>query len=129
LHVRTLSSGTIVISRRRRLPKTGGEILVESCRYDEPDMLEKPNNPLVFQKTSYAQALRAQNLWPKTLLTSGHIHQLFGPPTRVCFDHVEWVLKIKKEVVKVVADQKGVSVWGFCKTPTLERWVNRLLAS
>lgn len=127
-----LSAGVIVIKRKlRQKPKTTQDLLADIKKYQDPSHeSEKPRNPLVFQKTSYTKALKAQPLWLDTRVPSNHIHALLGEPTRAQSGYLEWVLKTgSKEIVKIVVSGKGTDIYGFNKTTTLESWVSRFLNS
>lgn len=122
-------NGVTVIKRKSLRPKTGAAIAVESQKYVDPSHeSERPRNPLAFTKITYTAALTAKPLWDSVPVTSQRIRQLLGDPTRICADRLEYVFRIpSREVLKVVLSSKGVSVHGYNRTPTVEKWVDRLL--
>lgn len=122
----------IILYRTRRKPKTMETVMVEAQKYKDPSYeCEKPKNPLEFTKTTWTKASAAQPLWKRTGLTPAHCSELFGEPTRLFPNVLEWVMRIPPhgEVVKVSVKRGDVEIHGFRKTKTLDRWVNRLLAS
>jgi hypothetical protein len=123
--------GVVVIKRKLHRAKTGVEVAADRKYVDPSHESEKPRNPLDFRRTSYAKAFSANPLWPGVRLTSRHIRELFGEPTRICESHIEYVLQIpSREILKIVVSSRGaVSICGFQRTPTLEKWVERLLNS
>jgi len=124
-----LSENVVVVKAKLHRP-TPIEIVADTKYADPSHESEKPRNPVEFRKTSFSKGFCSVPLWPSTPLTARHVRILFGEPTRICSDHVEYVLQIPtREVVKLVLTNNRVAVWGFQKTPTLERWVDRLLAS
>lgn len=124
-----LTDSVSVVRRKTRRPKTGIEVVEESKKYADPSFeCEKPKNPLDFQRTTYSKALMAKVLWDRTRLTSRRIRELFGDPTRICESHIEYVLQIPtREVLKIIVNNKGgVTIHGFQRTASLEKWVDRL---
>lgn len=120
--------GVIVTKRKKRL-STGVEIVRDSKKNADPSHeSEKAKNPLDYRRAAYTKALTASLLWPETRLTARHIRELFGEPTRICESHIEYVLQIPtREVLKLVVSSRGpVSIYGFQRTPSLEKWVDRL---
>ncbi len=120
----------IVIKRKLRRPKTVSEILVNAQKFRDPSHAsEKPRNPLEFAKTSYAKGLLAKPLWERVSLTPAHVQSLLGEPTRILSAGLEWVAKLRsKEVLKISCNNRGiVSIHGFNRTETIEKWVERLL--
>lgn len=120
-----------VISRKSRKVKKISELIKETVRYVDPSHeSEKPKNPFTFRRASYAKALRAKPLWTDIAISPAHIRNLFDDPTRVCADHLEWVIQLpSKEIVKLEVSTKGISVHGFNRTKSLEKFVNRLVIS
>lgn len=120
-----------VVSRKSRKVKKISELIKETVRYVDPSHeSEKPKNPFTFKRASYAKALRAKPLWTDIAISPAHIRNLFDDPTRVCADHLEWVIQLpSKEIVKLVINSRGVSVHGFNQTETIEKFVGRLLNS
>lgn len=123
--------GLIVIKRKLRRPKTGAEIATDIKHVDPSHESEKPRNPLDFRRAAFSKACQTQVLWPTTRLTSRHIQQLFGEPTRICQSHIEYVVQIpSREILKIVVSARGaVSICGFNRTSTVEKWVERLMNS
>lgn len=122
----------VVIKRKLRRPKTGAEVTTDAAKYADPSHeSEKAKNPLDYRRASYAKAFCAQPLWTNARITARHIRELFGEPTRICQNHIEYVLQIPtREIVKLVVSCRGaVSIHGFNRTPTVEKWVDRLLNS
>lgn len=120
-----------MIRRKLRRPRTGQTIVAEAAKYVDPSHdSDKAQNPLNFHRASYATAFCSQPLWATTSLTARHITQLFGEPSRICNSHVEYVLRIpSREILKIIVESSNVSIHGFNRTPTVERWVERLMAS
>jgi hypothetical protein len=124
--------GVIVIKRKlRRATKSGADVAADNKYMDPSHESEKPPNPLDFRRTSFAKAFRTKPIWTETRLTSRHIRQLFGEPTRICQNEIEYVLQIpSREILKIVVSSRGaVSICGFQRTATLEKWVERLFNS
>jgi hypothetical protein len=125
-------NGVIVVKRKSHRAKTGVDIVKESTKYADPSYeCEKPKNPLDYRRTTYSKALLTKPLWTYTKLTSRHIRELFGEPTRICNSQIEYVLQIPtREVLKIVVSDRGaVTIHGFNRTPTVEKWVDRLVNS
>jgi len=120
-----------VITRKSRKVKKISELIKETVRYVDPSHeSEKPKNPFTFKRASYAKAFRSKPLWTNIAITPSHIRELFNEPTRICADHLEWVIQLpSKEIVKLVITSRGVSVHGFNQTETIEKFVGRLLNS
>jgi hypothetical protein len=121
--------GVIVIKRKLNRPKTAEAVIADSTKYADPSHeSEKPKNPLEYRRASYAKAFRTKPLWPETRLTSRQVRALFGEPTRILSESIEWVVQIpSREIVKIVVSARGsVSVYGFNRTATLEKWVERM---
>lgn len=124
-------NGVIVVKRRSRR-KSGAQILVESTKYADPSHeSEKPRNPLEYRRATYSKAFHTKALWDYTKLTSRRIRELFGEPTRICQNHIEYVLQIpSREILKIVVSDRGaVTIHGFNRTSTVEKWVDRLVNS
>lgn len=120
----------IVIKRKRRRSKAIKDLLQET--YQNLDILsyesERPKNPLEFVKTSYAKALMAVLLVEKVPLSPSHIRGLFGEPSRIIGNRIEWVVKIpSRQVLKILLDPHGVFIYGFNRTPAVNKWIERLL--
>lgn len=123
--------GVFVVKRKLRRPKTGAAFVADAKKYADPSHeSEKPKNPLNFRRASYAKAFETKPLWTNLKITSRHISELFGEPTRILHDGVEYVVQLPtREVLRILVGAKGVSVWGFNKTLTVESWVERLVNS
>ena len=124
-------NGVIVVKRKSRR-KTGAQIMVESTKYADPSHeSEKPRNPLEYRRTTYSKAFSTKVLWDRPKLTSRRIRELFGEPTRICQNSIEYVLQIpSREILKIVVSDRGaVTIHGFNRTPTVEKWVDRLVNS
>lgn len=125
-----VASSVVVVKRKSHRAKSGADIVSESSKYADPSHdSEKPKNPLDYRKTTYSKALLAKPLWEKTRLTSRRIRELFGDPTRICQSRIEYVLQIPtREILKIVVSDRGaVTIHGFNRTPTVEKWVDRLV--
>jgi hypothetical protein len=123
--------GVIVIKRKLHRAKTGEQVAADRKYVDPSHESEKPRCPLDFRRASYSKGFCSKTLWAEIRLTSRHIRELFGEPTRICESHIEYVLQIpSREILKIVVSSRGaVSICGFQRTPTLEKWVDRLLNS
>jgi hypothetical protein len=120
--------GVVVIKRKLRRPTTVVAV-ANDTKYEDPSHeSEKPRNPLEFRRAAFSKAFCTKPLWSETRLTSRHIRQLFGEPTRICQSHIEYVVQIpSREILKIVVSCRGaVSISGFNRTPTVEKWVERL---
>ena len=123
-------SNVVVVHRKLNRAKTGAALNKQLDQYKDPSFeCEKAQNPLDYVKTSYSKAMSAKLLFGGFNLSARHIRELFGEPTRICQSHLEYVLQIPtREIVKIVVDSKGaVTIHGFQRTQTLEKWVNRLV--
>lgn len=127
--ISSVSSSVLVIRRKTRRKKTSAEIIRDLKQYEDPSYeCDKVRNPLDFAKTSYTKGFSTKPLWPSTRLTPAHVASLLGGPTRLYQGDTEWVVRIpSREVLKVVASGRGVSIWGFNRTATVEAWVDRFL--
>lgn len=128
--VEKTESGVIVIRRRMR-KKTVMEMTKEAVSNIEPTYeSEKPRNPLEFTKTSYGKLIQAVPLWINLSIPLEHIFELFGEPTQITNDRLEWCLKlVNRQVIKIVVKGRNVSIWGFHKTSIVEKWVQRFLST
>lgn len=123
-------TGVVVAKRKLHRAKTGRDIAATMGEYKDPSHdSEKALNPLDYKRTSFVKAVATTPIWTNLRLSSRHIRELFGEPTRICKSHLEYVLQIPtREIVKIVVDSKGaVTIHGFQRTQTLEKWVNRLV--
>lgn len=126
-----MTDDVIVVKAKLHRPKTGAALAADRKYADPSHDSEKPKNPLDFRRAAFSKGFQTSPLWAETRLTSRHIRELFGEPTRICQSHIEYVLQIpSREIVKIVVSCRGaVSICGFQRTPTLEKWVDRLLNS
>jgi len=123
-----LTNSVIVIKGKLRRKKK--DLIKEIVKYDNSLDFDKPRNPLTFTPQSYAKGFKMVPLWSNLPIMAAHISNLFGEPTRFVGETIEWVGKIGSgECLKLVIDNKGVSLYGFTKNANIEKFYNRLLAS
>lgn len=119
----------IVIKRKIRKYKPIAALVKETEKYVDPSHeSEKPKNPLNFVRASFAKGFRTKPIWENIRISPAHLKNIFGEPTRICHDHLEWVIKIpNKQILKIVVTHKDVTIHGFEKTQEVEKWVSRLM--
>lgn len=122
--------GVTVVKRKSRRPPTSPVVEAQAPALT-PSVPEKAKPPLPpYTRASFTTAIRSTPLWANLGgLTPTHIEN-FGEPTKVSEAGSEYVLRIPtREILKIVVKGGQVTIWGFHKTPSLERWIDRLLAS
>lgn len=118
----------VVIKRKIVKQKTGGQLLQQAQKLEDVSHVsEKQRSPVDFVKTSYVSGLKTQLLVPSVSAPAHRLYEIFGEPTRLLHDAVEWVVRIPtKEVLRIVLTNRRTEVWGFVLTKTVESWVKRL---
>jgi hypothetical protein len=119
-----------VVKRKLRRPKTGDAILDSVKQYEDPSFdIEKSRSPVEFSRASYACGFHMKLLLPEVKIAHFRLQEVFGEPTRITQEAVEWVLKLPtKEVIKITLASK-VELHGFNMTKSIEKWVERLEAA